>query len=98
VNGYVGGNNLAEINYADNPGGSLFARFTSSQFPTSPGTYTLNSSSSGIDDMGMPLPTPDTLVISELGPTTPEPSTFVLMGGVGLGLLGYVWRKRQRAA
>jgi hypothetical protein len=30
--------------------------------------------------------------------TTPEPSTFVLMGGVGLGLIGYGWYRRKRPA
>jgi hypothetical protein len=94
-----GGVMLATIEYDDMSVGSLLARFSSSQFPTSPGTYTLASTSAGSDDMGMLLPTPDTVVISESGPTTtPEPSTLALMGGVGLGLLGYLWQKRQRAA
>jgi hypothetical protein len=37
-------------------------------------------------------------IVEPAEPAAPEPSTFVLMGGVGLGLLGYVWRKGQRAA
>jgi hypothetical protein len=41
---------------------------------------------------------PFNATFSLTGFTTPEPSTFVLMGGVGLGLFGYLWRKRQRTA
>jgi hypothetical protein len=37
-------------------------------------------------------------IVEPAGPATPEPSTFVLMGGGGLGLLGYGWYRGKRTA
>jgi hypothetical protein len=47
---FAGGSALAQIGYLDMNGSVLFARFPATQFPTSPGTYTLDSHSLGASD------------------------------------------------
>jgi hypothetical protein len=73
-------------------GGRLDAVPTSHEFPTSPGTYTLDTSLSQVlDRHGIQINTPDTMVVTE----TPEPASLTLLGLGVAGIAGYGWRRRR---
>jgi hypothetical protein len=79
LEGFENGFPEATIAYAGNHSlGQIEAALTTSQFPTNPGTYALDTSFSWvINPQGQLLGTPDTLVISTApSPATPEPSTL----------------------
>jgi hypothetical protein len=88
------------ILYADPAQSAAVNTFlTSAQFPTSPGTFALDTSLSRVIIAGLTVATPDTLVItSSSTTTTPEPASVTLLGVGAVGLLGYGWRKRRRVA
>lgn len=70
--------------------------------PNSTFTFTLNSTLGGIDGLiaGGSHPSKDSFTgsasFSEC--VTPEPSSLVLLGMGSLGMVGYVWRRRNRLA
>jgi hypothetical protein len=87
------------IVYAENNAGTIQATLTSSQVPTIPGTYALDTSQSGgISDSGNPLLSADTLVIMAPTTATPEPASLTLQGLGAAGLVGYRWRRQRPKA
>jgi hypothetical protein len=77
--------------------GELDAVLPSDEFPTAPGTFTLDTSLSVlINDQNMLTATPDTLVISvSTTSAVPEPVSLTLVGVVAVGLVGYGWPRRR---
>jgi hypothetical protein len=75
--------------------GEIEAFLPSNQFPTSPGTFALDSMSQIIDKGGFTSSViPDTLVISSTT-ATPEPASLTLLGLGAAVLAGYGWRRKR---
>jgi MYXO-CTERM domain-containing protein len=91
--GFIAGH----FEYQGNDGTSrVMVTLNSSQLPTSTGTYSLfgivlNTGSTDVANL-------DTLVITESTTATPEPASLTLAAIGAVGLAGYGWRRRRRAA
>ena len=99
--GEISGSN-GQIHYDNLPAqsGLILLTLPTTQFPTSLGKYGLLASGSNVvaDDQGVFIATPDTLVVASTSAAIPEPASFTLLSVGAVGLLGYGWRRRRRAA
>jgi hypothetical protein len=76
--------------------GEIDAVLPSAEFPNAAGTFVLNTNLSQlINAQGLPVATPDTLVISvSITSPVPEPDSLILLGISVAGRIGYRWRRR----